>query len=70
MNRRQMVHLLKRNGFRLVRTGKHETYAKDGVQIQVPSSGKELNWRLEKQMLIQIRKMLGNNTMARGLVTI
>lgn len=62
MNKRSLMKLLKVEGFVMIRRGKHETYqANDGTKIQIPSGSKELNWRLEKMILIQIRKRQGTN---------
>lgn len=56
MNRRSMRQFLIREGWEPIRKGKHETFAKNGHHIIIPSSGKELNWRLEKFIMIQIRR--------------
>lgn len=58
MKTSEFIRLAKRNGWVLVRQGKgsHEVYAKDGVQVIIPSHGaKELPTGLEKSL----RKQMG-----------
>lgn len=36
MTKRELTRILKQNGWRLIRQGKHEVWGKDGMTIPIP----------------------------------